>query len=303
MADGLYNWETKEAYLQQFPEDRRKPSDSYLRRLDDVEKQFDVDIYNADKIQTTAMLDVLLVLSNITNQSILYVVKNYVDWAISSQVSHQLVNHVSAYTLHHSYLQVVHNYFLDYRELHSYLEENFRDDKANSVDLFHKNYLELLYVGVTSDEIVELRREALNTETGVLLVCDRRYSLPKPLLQRIELDSSLLAYQVERGGFVYQRVKQQTGYLLAASGDRTKLRSLVAKRLVILKAERGGDGYEKRMTMDNIYVAGCFDRASKQPPGTDEVYLKEEYARVKKIAEKATTGLIQNYRDWRKARP
>lgn len=301
----LYNWEIKNEYLKQLSSGAAKVQSSHLRRLDKVEGAFQTDIYNADPLVLTAMLDDLLRLSLATNEQMYFTVKKYIDWAIANHISFQTENHARKYIIKAGYSQITDNFFFDFIELDRSIEALFRPDAAESVDICYKNYLELLYIGLTSNDIAELQKSHVDLDAQRIYYNDRVFEIPSSLAHRLRLDVSLPAYTVEQSTRTYQKEKASQIYLLSNhTYDRQELRNSTMYRLTVVKKEfkKNGGVVTQKFTLDNIFISGCMDRASRQPRGDDEEYLRAEYQRMKPVEAAALDGLIRNYRGWLSAR-
>lgn len=301
----LYNWEIKSEYLKQLASGAVKVQSSHLRRLDKVEAAFQTDIYNAEPMVLTAMLDDLLRLSLATNEQIYITVKKYIDWAIANHISFQTENHARKYIMKAGYNQITDNFFFNFADLDRGVEALFRPDATESVDICYKNYLELLYIGLTSDDIAELQKSRVDLDAQRIYYNDRIFEIPSSLAHRLRLDMSLTSYTVEQSTRTYQKEKVSQSYLLSNhTYDRQELRNAAMYRLTVVKREhkRNGGIATQKYTLDNIFISGCMDRASRQPRGDDEEYLKAEYQRMKPVEDAALDGLVRNYRGWLSAR-
>lgn len=299
MSKQQFNWETKEVYLEQLPENRRKSTSSFLKRLDAIEAMYNIDVYNAEAKTVSAILDEYLTYNRSTNISALFTARDYVDWAIKTGVSYQTENHAVVYQLKFNYLQSFIKYFFSFYDLDDYLSSILRDDALETVDIFHKNYIELLYLGLTSDEIIDLPMTAANFQAHTLTVGRRTYHIPDPLNQRMILDAKLDQYAIERRGNIYYRRKQQGDFLLrsSGSGEREILRGTVASRLIAAKSSSEN---KRRPTLDSIFVSGCMDRARCREDNSEE-YFKAEYLRMKKVDDLTLNHAVRDYRNWLKA--
>lgn len=299
MSEQYFNWEAKAAYLEHLSENRRKVSSSFLRRLDSIESVYDVDIYNAEVKTVSVMLEDYLIYNNATNASALFAVRDYIDWAIEMGLSYRTENYANIYQIKYNYVQILSNYFFNFYDLDDYLTSIMRDDTLETVDIFHKNYIELIYLGLTSDEIATLPMAAVNYRAHTLTIEGRTYHIPDPLNQRLILDAKLDRYATERGGSIYYRKKQQGDYLLrsSGSGDRESLRRTTSKRLLVAKTSSDS---ERRPTLDSIFVSGCMDRARCREDNSEE-YLRSEYLRMKKVDDMTLNNVVRDYRNWLEA--
>ena len=294
----------QQEYILSFQESTRYGLSIKMRQIEKIEDQYDVSLYDADVITLRKMLDELLSFSYATNMMTLAIVRGYIDLAISRGISKQKINFADRYVIHYNHSQITNNYFLSFEDLNDYLDLLLCADEQNSVDIFHKNYCELIYAGFTPQEVFDLPQDALNYDTGVISAYGRSYQLPEILVRRIQYDNSLPYYIVERPRGQYQRAKCDSPKLLKATKRQTQeqMIELVLKRLVLAKQKlkKNNAINQRKITINKIYVSGCMDRARNHPNSED--YLKSEYCRLKQVSEATLQVICKDYHHWLEAR-
>lgn len=294
----------KSEFLAAYSAKTLSPLSIYFEHIEKAEQLYDTRLYDADADLLCIMLDEILISSANTNRNMLSLIRDYINWAIRHGYAKQEKNHALFYRLDYNYSQIWRNYLLDYNDLTDTLNTLFRDDQLETIDIVYKIYCELLYIGLTTGEVHELKVSDVDLGKRIITLPDRSITLSESFKNRLDFDAKLTAYTVytpQSSRDSYKKQKSSSKYLIntcrPTEGSREKLQAILIKSLSHAKKS---EEFPRRITLEKIYVSGCMDRASRH--GDPETYLIAEYKRMKDIGDLSKKMLIQDFQNWLKAR-
>jgi len=312
----MYNKQQKQAYLDYVnneykSENINKLVRSCLNQFSSVEKDYEIDIADAD-YETVQMMLVEGTsggMANlITNRTLL---KGYVDWTIKTEKTKNENNYLEMVNISSLNLTLPYksNYTKDYEDLLSYMEIGLSPDQHETIDIVNKLAILMLYVGVPKKEIFDLKKEDYDDNHKIITSNGVKYDISKYdyLVNLLRMDSELDSYSLSAPRIGTYRRKTFTEYLLSrntAKRNNDVLLSYIRDAFVSANAiYMTATQQRKKLSTQRIYVSGIYNRLYKNELITGQIDYESLYKTSisNPISEVSKKTALYNYQMWKKA--
>ena len=312
----MYNQQQKQAYLDYVNneynnESINKLNRSCLNQFSFVEKDYEIDIADADYdiVQMILVEGTSGGMANlITNRTLL---RSYVDWAIKTGRTKNRINYFEMIDINNLNLTLPYksNYAKDYEDLLSYMEIGLSPDQHETIDIVNKLAILMLYVGVPKKEIFDLKKEDYDDRQKIITSNGVKYDISKYnyFVKLLRIDSELDSYSLSAPRLGTYRRKTFTEYLLCRNTARRNnevLLSYIRDAFALAnKIYKTATQQRKKFSIQRIYVSGIYDRLYKNEIITgqidyDSLYMTSISNPISEVSKKTA---LYNYQMWKKA--
>jgi len=264
----IYNLEQKMQFLKDSNDDdssKKAYLNLFVKLNSKVEKDFEKDVseMNYEELKICISLlggrDIKSIAWNISR------LKQYVDWCIINGRTNTLENYLNIILpsdIDNSYIFKIET-LKNAEQLEEYLNEVYLPVEECHLTNMYRVYMWLLYDGLTNTEAVNLERDQIDLENGIITVGDNKIEINpifKKLLE-VTLSTSQLSRKTRNGKKMYFDLFD-TKYLLRGFKETfvNREKQFGAKITQFNKDYRNITGEYIRLSPDRIYESGLYYR-------------------------------------------
>ncbi len=297
-----YNDEVKQQFLLEF-DGNLNPVKKLFNKISKVEKEYEVDIYNASMDELTLMLAEISEISLASKQVLLSDLRRYIDWAIVNNKTtnpENLLNLIKLEEINTEKLYEV-KFFKDYEDLINFSSIVFSDYKEERVDLSYLCILLLLYNKIELRDIFEIKKEDYDSNNSLIRIKDKEcklYPLTNKIIKAFD-NCKILTTTTDS-----IRRLQENEYLIRTIGCRKSFDKFLSyvnyKFFFKIQLYKKYTNKIKKVSPKNVYKSGVFfEIYSKGIQDKNEIIdiIKQYYS----YSSEALYGFIyQEYLQWYK---
>ncbi|WP_206459372.1 phage lytic cycle repressor MrpR family protein [Anaerovorax sp. IOR16] len=261
-------------------ENLKKSWENFFNRIGKIEKDFDDDISNFSYETIMLALHLFLKGSVIYQETELSKLKLYIDWCIINGKTPNTENKIEYISLNDIDVSVAYKLSMvkDEEHLNNYLDEALREVELDTIDNLYRTYFLLLFNGIKSNDIFELKESDVNYENKMITFNDKSIQLYPEAFKNVSKLSSMDYYVGKiRGNKTCETERYRMGYLIENTTENRDLlkiytRIKMSRMNVVLRKKLGKT---ISLNSNNIYISGIFYRIHQNELLTKTVDITE----------------------------